>query len=290
MKNTFYTKLGPNAAIHYNNPGVHLGDLELRNLYNELLRINEESEANIVHPFLTKNLPILEIRKMFSSIVITMIKVGDENVGFLLSPIIEADGITVAHAGLVVIAKNPGSDLLTLSGLGSISVGYRTRGKMFTTNISSTPSIIESFTKLVTNAWPAPNKSLVRPPKEYKKAVKVLYDNYIQKNFMDPDKLELDDKRFVIRSSSNKMGFNTRFHSISRSAAFKYLSFCFVWLDYDKQEDMIQVGLMDWKSYVKVRTILNLFKARAMFRPTKFMQKITQLLKKYSFWSTNRKS
>lgn len=259
-------KLGRNEAIHYCNPGINLNDIDLKDLHQKLLHINKAAKANVIHPFLDKNSKIASLRQMFSSIVITLINVENETVGFLLSPIIQEGDIIIGHAGLVVIAENPGSDLLILSGLGSIKTGYKMHGRMFATNITSTPAIVESFTRLVTGVWPSPGARLIRPPHRYGEVLNALFNGYIKKCFIEPEKLVLDTRRFVIRSSANKMGFNTDFHSISRSNNFSYLNFCHVWLDYKKQEDMVQVGLVDLKAYIKVNLILAFLKLKHIFR------------------------
>lgn len=52
------------------------------------------------------------------------------------------------------------------------------------------------------------------------------------------------------------MGFVTDFYKISRSNHFKYLAFCHAWIDYEKEEDIIQVGEVGFLKYLRMNFLL----------------------------------
>ena len=252
MKTIVRMRYGRDEIIHYYRPGIHLTDSQLLELNKILLSINRSGKSSIVHPFLEPGLPLPTIRTIFSQMVVSVASVKEEAAGFQLSPLFDKDGIRIVHGGLIVIVKNLGSDLISLLTAGTFSIAYMNEGKIFSTNITSTPVGMEAFSKFVSRVWPIPDTALIRPPEKYKSVAQILFSEYIKKNFLEPESLQIDYKRFVLGSSSQKMGFVTDFHKISRSLCFKYMNFCHVWMNYDKQEDLIQVGLIDWKSALRM--------------------------------------
>ena len=88
---------------------------------------------------------------------------------FVISPILSSLDKAILHWGLIVVYKNPGVDLISLLALGNLVIGYEKLGGYYTTNITSTPSIIESFSKMVPDTWPHPDAQLKKYPKVIKK-------------------------------------------------------------------------------------------------------------------------
>lgn len=166
---------------------------------------------------------------------------------------LQAEHRWVVHAGLVMINHNSGSNLIARASTGTAVLAYRKLGFYFSTNISSTPSIVEAFSNITHKAWPSPKMQLIKPPRGYRQVAESLVDNYVRHNFMAGDQVEFDARRFVLRSSSQKMGFHTNIRQISRPTDFQFMNFCFIWLDYEKEEDMVQVGVVDWPTYCKIK-------------------------------------
>lgn len=252
MKRKF--KIGQTEMIHYFRPGSELADIPLKKLHNALIQINEESKANVVNKMLDKNLTLEEIRHHLKNTIIALGLIDGAPVGFLLSPILNPlNGKSIVHAGLIIISKNPGADFSSLMGYGNYCLAYEELGDFYATNITSTPSIIESFDAMVPGSWPSPDVELKVAPKAYRDVVKSLKEEYMDNYFPDPSKLDVNYKRFTLTSNSQDMGFTTDFHKISRSNNLKYMTFCHTWINYNKEEDIIQVGEVNMYKYLRMR-------------------------------------
>ena len=143
-----------------------------------------------------------------------------------------------------------------LSSAGTAALAYSHVGPFLATNISNAPAAIQVFSNSVRKPWPAPEANLRKPSEEYKKAAKLLYENYILRYFMNPRSIAIDYKRFVVSSDLKDMGFETDLRHLPRSSKFKYMNFCNIWLDYSKQEDMVQVGRVDYLVILKLKCYL----------------------------------
>lgn len=249
-------KMGKSEFVYYFRPGKLLDDVALKGLHNSLVRVNEQSKANVVNKMLDKTLSLEEIRTHLGNTVIGVALREDRPYAFLLSPILGPLGKPILHAGLIIIEKNPGVDLISLLSLGNLAMGYENLGSVYTTNITSTPSIIESFTFMVPGSWPNPNMKLKVPPKGYKEVVKVLKEEYMDVYFPNADKISVNYKHFILTSNSQDMGFTTDFYKISRADNYKYMAFCHSWIDYNKEEDIIQVGEIGFMKYLRMQLIL----------------------------------
>ncbi|MFW7377999.1 MAG: hypothetical protein ACOH5I_04250 [Oligoflexus sp.] len=245
MSCLFESKFADDHFSHYFNPGQFLSSQKLQELHQKILMINGNAKNPLEHKLLEDIQNIDELREQYQSMIVCIINVAGVDSGFLISPILQYNSAHIIHAGLVLINHNRGTNLLALAGSRTVALAYQKLGKIYSTNISSTPAIIEAYTKLTANCWPTPKSNLIRPPRDYQEVARILVDRYVKKYFPNSDSVELDVKRFVIRSESRKMGFNTDFRQISRSSSFDYLNFCFTWLDYDKEEDLLQVGVID---------------------------------------------
>lgn len=264
MNNIHVSKFGDDEFFHYYNPGRYLPEKQLRALHKAILDINKDARHPIEHKLLEELPELGSLQERYASMIVCIIRVAGRDSGFLLSPIFKAGRKTVIHAGLVIINHNKGSNLLALAGSRTVSLAFEKLGKIYSTNISSTPAIIEAFTMLSTQCWPTPKSDLIRPPREYSEVAQALVDQYVRHFFPDPQAVVFDERRFVLHSESRKMGFNTEFRQISRSSSFEYLNFCFTWLDYNKEEDLIQVGVIDQALVNKIRLWRLAYTARSL--------------------------
>lgn len=249
-------KAGVFEIWHYYMPGKTLDDISLKKLHSAMVEINEKSGANIVNKMLDKKCGLDEIRSHLEKTVVATLFQGNNYYAFVVSPILACQQKPILHSGLIVVAKNPGIDLISLLALGNLTLGYENLGNVYTTNISSTPSIIESFTTMVPGSWPNPDAHLKVAPSGYKEVLKILKEEYMDKYFSDSEKLEINYKRFTLKSNSRQMGFVTDFYKISRSDNFKYMSFCHAWIDYQNEEDIIQVGEISFYKYLRMHVLL----------------------------------
>lgn len=253
-------KVGSCESVHYCSPGRMLNDLELKQMHNSLVYINKMSGSNVDNKLLHENLSMRDIRKYYTKMIVGLFYYEQEVIGFLLSPILKVEEQYMVHGGLVIIAKNPGVNVLILLSFGNSMLAYEKLGKHYVTNISSTPSIIENFTKLFPGCWPNPNVDLKKAPNKYINAVKILKHEYMDRFFPDSSKLEVDYKRFTLKSNSQEMGFVTDFFQISRSSDISFQNFCRTWIDYSKEEDIIQVGETKLLNYLRMQLYLVYFK------------------------------
>lgn len=283
MKRQF--KIGTTELIHFFMPGQELDDISLKHLHNSMVKINVESGANVVNKMLDKNLSLEEIRIHLKNSIIALCMVDDAPGGFLISPILSSiKGQSIVHAGLIVISKNPGANCVGMMGYGNYSLAYEKLGKFFGTNISSTPSIIEEFVTMIPDSWPSPDVNLTVPPKGYREVVKILKDEYMDHYFPDPSQLNVNYKKFTLASNSQDMGFTTDFFKLSRSKDLKFMLFCQAWVNYSKEEDIIQVGEVNLVKYLRIRA-----KAFMLKRGFKKMEAIKKIESEASGHKTHDK-
>lgn len=242
------------------NPGSHLGNEEFEIFHGDLVSINERSGANINNRMLNPKLSLFERRELFSQVVISVFYKNNTPCAFSMSPFLKKGNLKLLHIGLTMIAENPGFNLGGFLGVFNAMTAYEKYGAIYLTNISSTPSLVESFSEALGNAYPAPNSSLKKRPKYYRDIVQLLKEGYMDRCFPDKEKLHVDYKRFVLISNSSEMGFKTNFHSTSFANDMKYNNFCKTWINYDREEDLIQVGQMKKWQYIKMSAALLYFK------------------------------
>lgn len=245
--------LGSYQSVHYFQPGKKLDDFTLKKLHTNLIKVNERSGSNIKHKMLIKNSSLDEIRKSLADTVIALLFIENEACGFMISPILHFKKRPILHSGLMIIEKNPGGDLLRFLGVGNYILAYQQLGRLYLTNISSTPSSIEGFIETTSKSWPGPDVGMKRAPAGYKEVVQTLKQGYMDVYFPDADKLSVDYRRFVLTSNSQEMGFSTNFYKASRANNFKYNLFCHTWIDYQREEDVIQVAEMNLMTYLRMQ-------------------------------------
>lgn len=270
--------MGQCQLIHYFKPGINLDDISLKKLHGNLVEVNEKSGSNIIHKMLTKNSPLEDIRENFKNIIIALLMIDNVAFGFMISPILNFKKKPILHSGLLIIEKNPGGDLLRTLGVGNYIMAYENLGPIYLTNISSTPSSIEGFIETTSNGWPGPDVGAKRAPIGYADVVKSLKSDYMDVYFPDADKCAVDYKRFVLTSNSQEMGFTTNYYKSSRANNFKYNIFCLAWVDYHKEEDIIQVAEMNFLTYLRAR--YDHFKLKRAFKKLSKKKMDTQSVNK----------
>ena len=258
MKHTYIDRFGPTTTRHYFNPGCYLDDMSLKQIHQELLRVNDQAKNSVEHKLLQADDNVEQIRAKFSSMVVGILyKDNDVPIGFLISPIIKQDKLTVIHAGLVVIAENNGTNLIALATAGLAKIIFRKYRRAYTTNISATPRIIENFSRFTVKGWPTQEANQIKPPlRVYTKVAHALVNGYVKKYFHNPESVIFDEKRFVLSSDTDEMGFEKNFHKLPRATSHAVNSFVLTWIDTEKGEDILQVGVFNFwvafKTWVQV--------------------------------------
>ncbi|NLR91225.1 MULTISPECIES: hypothetical protein [Flammeovirga] len=236
-------------------PGQYLNDIELEQLQKNITYINND---RINHALISVNNSLEQFREMTKHMVIALTSYKEKYNGFIFCPVLKSpiNDTYIFHAGLIVMNRNYlGNNAISILGAGNAFFVYKHLKvrSFFSTNITSTPSIVESFSKFGgKNIWPSPNANLRTPNKHYRSILRTLKKEYINVFFPKNETITVDEKRFILRSSSQEMGFNTSFDSIPKADSLKYNLFCKLWINYKKQEDVIQIGEFSLRSFLKV--------------------------------------
>ncbi len=247
-------------VVVFINPGKNLNDLQFDKFHKDLCFINKISGSNIDNKMLKPELPLSDRKNLYLQSVVSIFYINKNPCAFSLSPFFKRGNLKLLHIGLTMIYKNPGFNLGGFLGVFNATMAYEHFGDIYLTNISSTPSLVESFSEALGNTYPAPDCSLKLKPKFYKEVVTLLKEEYLDKCFPDKEKIHLDLKRFVLISNSSEMGFKTNFHQTSFANKMKYNTFCKTWINYEDEEDLVQVGMMKKIQYVKMKFGLLYFK------------------------------
>ena len=233
-------------------PGKWMRPIEIEEFKAQLDHVNEISGKHLRYGIFDPKNTSDDTQKFLATSNFCLMRLAGETVGFFYNVILEEKPIPAIHAGLVMIAKNNGVDLLKIPYAYMAILQRRKFGDYYYTNISSTPSIIGTFSDLFSDVWPNYKGSLIRPPnKEYVHVLNLLSKEYIAKYF-PTDKIEIDSRRFVMKSPQKEMGFEQDPRKLSRYHNLEANLFCIYWLDYSKGEDIVQVGRVDFKFTVKL--------------------------------------
>jgi hypothetical protein len=231
--------------------GPWLSQDQLVELQLQLQHINSISKNKLSYGIFDPVLSLEAFREFLAEASLCIIMDQDEPVGMFYNPILQLNPLRIIHAGLVVIAKNKGIDLLKVPYCYLNLLQWRHFGSYYYTNISSTPSIVGSFAEQYRNVWPSHLSSQLKPPsKEYEKVLETVYRDYVERHF--PGETQLDRKRFIIRSESKEMGFETNLRRLPRHTKLLANFFCQYWIDYSAGEDLVQVGRVDFWGAVKL--------------------------------------
>jgi hypothetical protein len=234
-------------------PGCWMSDVELGSFKSELDHVNKISGKSLTYGIFAPNLDLIGFRSFLEKSNFCMIIDKGEPIGFFYNLILKKESPFVIHAGLILLARNRGVDLIKLPyGLMAI-LHYKLYGKHYYSNICSTPSIIGIFTNMYSKVWPSHKANLIKPPEKYYYTVlDLLYSEYVLQ-FFPSDGLELDKKRFILKSKFPELGiFETNIRKLPRHSQAEVQSFCMYWVDYTKGEDMIQIGVVDFTCVFRI--------------------------------------
>lgn len=223
---------------YYYKPFFWMSSEELASLQSRLDKVNKESGKNFNYGiFDPKNQ-----ESFYKNSMICIMELNGEPAGFFYNVIMEGE-FKIVHQGLVLISKNVGENLLYYPYVQSNRLIWEQIGDFYISNISSVPSIIGQVSTTYDQVWPSPYLNLDRPEdKNYIVVCEVLFKNYVKKFFPFPEEISLNKKRFVISSKVKEMGFDSNFRNLSRHPKLEVNLFCQFWIDYEKSEDIIQVG------------------------------------------------
>jgi hypothetical protein len=251
---------------YYLQPGKWMNYEELNSLKKCLKEVNISSGKNFTYGVFDETLSEKDSMALFKSLNICVIKEKGESVGFFYNLILREKPHPIIHAGLVVVSKNKGHDLIGYPYSFMTYLQYKIFGTHYYTSISSTPSIVGVFSDSFSGVWPSYKANQIKPPsRDYLKVLDVLEEQYIKKYFKD-DVLEIDKKRFVLKSASQQMGFETNMKKLSRYYKPEANYFCMFWLDYAKGEDLIQIGKVNFSAITKIRLFYSYQKVKSLMR------------------------
>ncbi len=233
-------------------PGKWMGLAEMLNLKTRLDHVNETSGHNLKYGIFEPSIDHNKMKDFFTRCNFCVMFLEGEAVGFFYNVMLDEKTVPAIHAGLVMIARNQGVDLLRVPYAYMALLQRKEYGDYYYTNISSTPSIIGTFGDLFSDVWPNYRGNLIRPPnKQYVHVLSLLTKEYVDRYF-PKDRIEIDQKRFVMRSPQKEMGFEQNPRKLSRYHKLEANLFCIYWLDYSKGEDIVQVGRVDFKFTVRL--------------------------------------
>lgn len=234
---------------YYLFPGINEPPSELRKIHKKLLFMNKESGKNFKYGIFDPKTSFKEKVNFYKKIIVAIYETPQgELAGFFYNFHIEENNKDLLHQGLVVIYKNSGLDLLMAPYLYSNILFYDYLKKdYYVSNISAVPSIIGIVSEIFDNVWPSfYSKDQRFPPNEdYKFFANKLYESYVQTYF--PDGTVFDKKRFVLKSPLKEMGFGLEIRDLPRHKDINHIIFSFYWIDLNKGEDIVQIGVMSKK-------------------------------------------
>lgn len=224
---------------YYLKPSLWMNDGEFEALCDDVDYVNNSQHKLNYGIFCPEN------KFMYDNMLICVIYKENEPVGLFYNYIIENEKINkkLIHQGLVLINKNDGLNLMFESYAIANCLLYHMYGEYYVSNISNVPAVVGIFSESFDQVWPHPDADLKRPKIDYNVCVSLLHHDYIKKVFLDSDKLQIDYKRYILKSNSKELGFTGHHHDLPRDPKFIYNIFCFWWIKYDENEDMIQIGI-----------------------------------------------
>lgn len=242
----------------YANPEELTND-DIVSVLKKMEYVNRKSNTKLEYGIFDKTISLLDKITIFKNMNVSILNVDSEPVGFSYQYQIDrkVDNKPVLHQGLFVSHKNPGRDI-TIINLISCLQFFKLKGESFSTMLTSAPFAVGQFARVFSNVWPSPYIGQKNPPDKnnYKQVAEACFERYIQPFFPFPDNLTLDLKRFVVISKALEMGFEVDMRKMSRDDDLMTNLFCQFWLDYEKQEIMLQVGKIDKDSSSRTEEIM----------------------------------
>jgi len=226
-------------------PGGWMTDSELVALKNALDHVNQISAHPLHYGIFDPSNGIAALRDFLVRTNLCVMRLEGEPVGLFYNVILQRTSPTAIHAGLIVIARNTGVDLMRTVAIHMTFLQSRRYGSYYYTNISAIPFFIGVFSDICSQTWPSYRSQLTRPPSaDHRRMLDLLYREYVQRYFPG-DGIELDRRRFVLRSSVEGMGFEPELRKLPRHPKLEVNVFCMFWLDYSRGEDLVQIGKVD---------------------------------------------
>jgi hypothetical protein len=234
---------------------------EKTEVYKKLQYINRKAKTNLKYGIFDDSVSLTDRLTLLNRMPFSIMFIDNEPVCFSYQYILDSkiSGKPLVHQGLLVSnsSKNPGRDI-TIMNVISCHKYFEQNGEFFTTLLSSAPFAVGGFVRTFSNSWPSPFLGQKNPPEKdnYKKAAEECFQNYVRPFFPYPDNLSLDLKRFVVVSKALEMGFEVDMRKMSRDDDLMVNLFCHYWLDYEKQEIMLQVGKVDQDCHDRVEKLI----------------------------------
>jgi len=226
-------------------PGGWMTDRELLALKSALDHVNQISARPLRYGIFDPSNGLEATRDFLSSANLCLMHLDGEPVGLFNNVILQRSSPTAIHAGLIMIARNTGVDLMRTSAIYMTILQRRKYGSYYYTNISAIPFSIGVFCDVFRRAWPSYRSPMARPPgPDHLRMLDLLYKEYVQRYFPG-DGVAIDRKRFVLRSPVDQMGFEPDIRKLPRHPKLQANLFCMFWLDYSRGEDLIQIGKVD---------------------------------------------
>jgi len=232
---------------YYYKPLEWMSQDELSHLQNQLDIVNKESGKNFNYGIFDPH----NRNNFYKNSMICVMELDGHPAGFFYNVIFEGE-LNIVHQGLVLISKNIGENLLYFPYVNSNKLIREKIGDFYITSISSVPSIIGEIHNIFDNVYPSPFVNQIKPPqKEYSQVALKVFEDYVKRFFPFPEEVSFNKRRFVIESKAKEMGFERDIRNLPRDSRFEVNVFCQYWLDYSKNEDIIQVGIFNQKTEEK---------------------------------------
>ncbi|MFG1499362.1 hypothetical protein ABMA70_04070 [Halobacteriovorax sp. XZX-3] len=251
-------KWGSYSFKTYFRPGLYLDDFNLKRLYRSIIEINNTSKKKVNIRYLQLE-DIDEIKSFLSHIIVSIVHTRGKDISFLMNYIIEDGDVNILHVGIMIANSYTGNEAMAMMACFNKLEYFKQHKCFYTTNISATPAAIEAFDKISRKVWPSPKSQIKKPPKDYINVVKLLEEFYIKKWFQDPTECNIDPYRFVLKSPCKKMGFKTNMFQMSRANNIEYQNFCNSLIDYENEEDLVQVSTSGYLELIKTYLLTNLY-------------------------------
>lgn len=236
-------KKGPVTFKYYYRPGLYLPE-KVDQIFSELIQVNKESFSNLTYGIFTPDVSPDKKKTFFENSIVCLAYLDGKVIGFFNSYVVD-DATRFNHAGLIIISKNPGFfDLMDFMCRTNFLFLYLNNGfnPIRMSNITCVPYGIELFAELTKNTFPDIYQNQRVLPKTHKKYLDLIKFNYIDQYFPNPEHCKIDYKRFVLRCQAKEFGFQTDFFTLSKAYSNEYNVFSKMWIDYSKDEDLIQIG------------------------------------------------
>lgn len=220
---------------------------ELLSLHKMIQQINTEG-PKLNYGILSPTAAFDFITDFYNRSIICVIYKNRHPVGFFYNYYVDENfkPYPIIHSGLVVINKNDGLSLIAYSYMLFYQIMWLKKGVHFLTNISHIPSIVGYFSDGPSKVWPHYSKKS-RAPRYYKEVFNKLINQYVYNFFPDSKDIKVDRRRFVLEGYAEKeeMSFEKDIRKLAPYKKMNVNYFCQYWLNYDRGDDLVQVGLLD---------------------------------------------